>query len=406
MRRRPLWMLAWVFSLALGFSIPGWAASDVEIALFVCLSGPAADLGTMSRDGAILAAEDVNQAGGIKALEGAKLKLVVADVTSNVAQGPSVVERTLSTQKISGAIGFGMSQMTLTCLPVLEKAQVPLTTSSISDKITSQGYKYVFQIAPKGSHFGANQVKFLTYLKNKYKFPITKVGFVYENTAYGTSTAGGLKETAAKEGYQTGLFEAYDAKFTDASPLVNKIKASGVEVIFPVSYTTDAELIISTMQAMRVNPMLIGGGAGFIWPDIYKSLGDKINGVFSTGSWSWDSKNIMSDPYRKSVVERYRKRFGTFMPEQAGEHYAMVWTLKEALENAKSTDSKKVREALATMEITSGPAALMQPGKIKFDETGWNKHVYPTMIQWQKGDPRTVYPEEAATNDVVWPIKK
>ena len=162
-------MLVWALSLALGFSIPGWAASDVEIALFVCLSGPAADLGTMSRDGAVLAAEDVNQAGGIKALDGAKLKLVVADVTSNVAQGPSVVERTLSTHKISGAIGFGMSQMTLTCLPVLEKAQVPLTTSSISDKITSQGYKYVFQIAPKGSHFGASQVQFLTYLKNKYK---------------------------------------------------------------------------------------------------------------------------------------------------------------------------------------------------------------------------------------------
>jgi branched-chain amino acid transport system substrate-binding protein len=333
------------------------------------------------------------------------MKLVIADVTSNVAQGPSVVERILSTQKISGAVGMGMSQMTLSCLPVLEKAQVPLTTSSISDTITSQGYKYVFQIAPKGSHFGATQVQFLTYLKNKYKFPITKVGFVYENTAYGTSTAGGLKSTAEKEGYKIGLFEAYDAKFTDASPLVTKIKASGVEVIFPVSYTTDAELIISTMQAMRVNPMLIGGGAGFIWPDIYKSLGDKINGVFSVGSWSWDSKNIMSDAYRKSVVERYRKRFGTFMPEQAGEHYAMVWTLKEALEAAKSTDPKKVREALASMEITSGPAALMQPGKIKFDEKGWNKYVYPTMIQWQKGDPRTVYPEEAATNDVVWPVK-
>jgi branched-chain amino acid transport system substrate-binding protein len=405
MRRRHLWMLVWAFSLVLGFSIPAGAAGDVEIALFACLSGPAVDLGVMSRDGATLAAEDVNQAGGIKALGGAKMKLVIADVTSNVAQGPSVVERILSTQKISGAIGFGMSQMTLSCLPVLEKAQVPLTTSSISDQITAQGYKYVFQIAPKGSHFGATQVQFLTYLKNKYKFPITKVGFVYENTAYGTSTAGGLKTTAEKEGYKIGLFEAYDAKFTDASPLVTKIKASGVEVIFPVSYTTDAELIISTMQAMRVNPMLIGGGAGFIWPDIYKSLGDKINGVFSVGSWSWDSKNIMSDAYRKSVVERYRKRFGTFMPEQAGEHYAMVWTLKEALEAAKSTDSKKVREALASMEITSGPAALMQPGKIKFDEKGWNQYVTPTMIQWQKGDPRTVYPEGAATNDVVWPVK-
>jgi branched-chain amino acid transport system substrate-binding protein len=405
MKSSPFWMVAVSIFIFVGLSSPIWAAQDVEIGLFVCLSGPAVDLGTMGRDGAVLAAEDVNNMGGIKALGGAKMKLVVADVTSTPAQGPSVTERIISTQKLSGAVGYGMSQMTLTCLPVLEKAQVPLITSSISDKITEQGYKYVFEICPKGSHFGASQVKFLTYLKEKYKFPIHKVGFVYENTAYGTSTAGGLKETAIKEKYNIGLFEAYDAKFTDASPLITKIKASGVDVIFPVSYTTDAELIISTMYAMRVHPMVIGGGAGFIWPDIYKSLGDKINGVFSTGSWSWDSKNIMSDPQRKSVVERYKKRFGTFMPEQAGEHYAAVWVLKEALEKAASTDPKKVREALADIEISTGLAGLMQPGKIKFNSAGWNIYVYPTMIQWQRGEPRTVYPEAAATNNVIWPIR-
>jgi branched-chain amino acid transport system substrate-binding protein len=405
MKSLPFWMMAVSMFIFVGVSNPVWAAQDVEIGLFASLSGPTVDMGTMGRDGAVMAAEDVNNMGGIKALGGAKIKLVTADVTSTPAQGPSVTERTLSTQKLSGAVGYGMSQMTLTCLPVLEKAQVPLITTSISDKITEQGYKYVFEICPKGSHFGASQVKFLTYLKEKYKFPIHKVGFVYENTAYGTSTAGGLKDTAIKEKYNIGLFEAYDAKFTDASPLVTKIKASGVDVIFPVSYTTDAELIISTMYAMRVNPMVIGGGAGFIWPDIYKSLGDKINGVFSVGSWSWDSKNIMSDPQRKSVVERYKKRFGTFMPEQAGEHYAAVWVLKEALEKAGSADPKKVRDVLADMEITTGPAGLMQPGKIKFDSVGWNTYVYPTMIQWQRGEPRTVYPEAAATNNVVWPIR-
>lgn len=405
MRAQRLWMVIGTIGLAVALVSPALAAEDVQIALFAMLSGPGVDMGKMSRDGAEMAAEDINASGGIKALGGAKIKLVVADVTSNAAQGPSVMERTLSTGKISAAVGCGASQMTLTCLPVIEKSQVPLLTSSISDKITQQGYKYVFEICPKGSQFGATQVKFLTYLKNKYNLPIKQVGFVYENTAYGTSTAGGLKETALKEGYKIGLFEAYDAKFTDASPLVTKIKASGVDVIFPVSYTTDAELIISTMQAMRVNPLVIGGGAGFIWPDIYKSLGDRINGVFSVGSWSWDSKNIMSDPQRKSVVERYKKRFGTFMPEQAGEHYAMIWTLKDAIEKARSTDPKKIRDAMASIEITRGLAAIMQPGKIKFDKTGWNLYVHPTMIQWQRGEPRTVYPEEDATNDVVWPIK-
>ncbi len=405
MRTQRLWKVIGVIGLAVASVSPALAAEDVQIAFFSSLSGPAVDMGKMSRDGAEMAAEDINASGGIKALGGAKIKLIVADVTSNPAQAPSVTERTLSTGKIAAATGYGMSQMTLTCLPVIEKSQIPLLTSSISDKITQQGYKYVFEICPKGSHFGATQVKFLTYLRKKYNIPINKVGFVYENTAYGTSTAEGLKQTALKEGYKIGLFEAYDAKFTDASPLVTKIKASGVDVIFPVSYTTDAELIISTMQAMRVNPLVIGGGAGFIWPDIYKSLGDRINGVFSVGSWSWDSKNIMSDPRRKSVVERYKKRFGTFMPEQAGENYAMIWTLKDAIEKAGSADPKKIRDTLASLEITRGLAAIMQPGKIKFDNTGWNLYVHPTMIQWQRGEPRTVYPEEDATNEVVWPIK-
>jgi branched-chain amino acid transport system substrate-binding protein len=406
MRTQDFLMVIGMMGLCLVSASSTLAAEEVQIALLTSLSGPAVDMGKMSRDGAELAVEDVNAAGGIKALGGAKIKLVVADVTSNAAQGPSVTERTLSTGRIAAAIGYGMSQMTLTCLPVIEKSKIPLITSSISDKITQQGYKYVFEICPKGSQFGATQVKFLTYLKKKYNIPIHKLGFVYENTAYGTSTAGGLKETATKEGYKIALFEAYDAKFTDASPLVTKIKASGVDVIFPVSYTTDAELIISTMQAMRVNPLVIGGGAGFIWPDIYKSLGDRINGVFSVGSWSWDSKNIMSDRQRKSAVERYKKRFGTFMPEQAGEHYAMVWTLKEAIERARSADPQRIRDALASIEIVSGPAGFMQPGKIKFDQTGWNSYVHPTMIQWQRGEPRTVYPEEDATNDVIWPIKR
>jgi branched-chain amino acid transport system substrate-binding protein len=392
--------------LAMGLASPTLAAEDVEIGLFVSLSGPVVDLGTMSRDGAVLAAEDVNNAGGIKALGGAKIKLVIADVTSTPAQGPSVVERTLSTNKVAGIIGYGTSQMTLTCLPVSEKAQVPVITGSVSDKILEQGYKWIFMNPPKGTHIGATQVKFLTFLRSKYSIPIKKVGFIYENTAYGVSTAAGTKETAVKEGFpDIALYEAYDARFTDASPLVTKIKASGVDVLFPVSYTTDAMLILTTMHAMRVRPLVVGGGAGFIWSDIGKSLGDKVNGVFSVAATNWDVKNIMTDPQRKSAVERYKKRFGVYMAEQGVEHYGMVWILKEAIEKAGSTDPRKIREALLAAEFSRGGAGMMQPGKLKFDQTGANTLVHPVMIQWQEGEPRTVYPEEDALRKVIWPVK-
>jgi branched-chain amino acid transport system substrate-binding protein len=159
------------------------------------------------------------------------------------------------------------------------------------------------------------------------------------------------------------------------------------------------------MHTMRVRPLVIGGGAGFIWPDVQKSLGDMVNGVFSVAACNWDSKNVMTDPLRKSAVERYKKRFGNYMPEQAQEHYGMVWILKEAIEKVGSAEPKKIREALLSMEFSKGGAGMMQPGIVKFDKVGANTAIHPVIIQWQEGEPRTVYPEEDSIRKVIWPVK-
>lgn len=381
------------------------AADAVNIAAFLTLTGSQSDVGAMARNAVQMAADDINAAGGIKALGGAKVNLIITDITSDAAQVPTIVERTLSQNKVSGAMGCSVSQFTLSALPVMEKRTVPMVTSSISDDITKQGYKYIFQLAPKGSVFGAMQVDFLSYLKNTYKLAVDKVGFIYENTAYGTSTASGLRKIAEQKGYKVVIDQSYPAGFSDAAPLVTAVKSSGADVLFPVSYTVDGTLIVTTMYQMNYLPLMVGGGAAFIWPDIGKSLGDKVNGIFSVGSWSWDSKNIASDPQKADVTKRYKEKFGTFMPEQAGEHYAGIWTLKEGVEAAASTDPTKVREALSKIKITSGPASMMQPGVVEFDETGMSKQVHPTMIQWQKGEPHTVYPDSVKTNEVIWPVR-
>jgi len=406
MKRRFFWIVGLTACLNLGLVGNAPAAEEVKIAVFLILSGSGADLGEQSRAGAVMAMEDINRSGGIKALGGAKVKLLLADVTTTYSKGPNVTERILSTNKVAGAVGYGYSGMTLTCLPTIEKARVPLVTSSISDKITAQGYKYVFEICPKGSHFGRTQVKFAAFLRDKYNLKINRVGFIYENTAYGTSTSLGLKQTCLEEGFNNiALFQAYDKDITDAGPLVTKIKASRADVIFPVSYTPDAQLLVSTMRGMRVNPLVIGGGAGFCWPPIEKAIGSRVNGIFSVGSWSWDTKNILDFPERQEVTQRYKERLGTFMPEQAGEHYAMVWLLKEAIERAGSADPENVRAALATQEFGHSMDGMMQPGKIKFDKSGWNFHTFPTMIQWQNNTVRTVFPEEVATAEVIWPVE-
>ena len=376
----------------------------VKIAFFNPLTGANADAGKQDFDAAKLAVKHINEQGGIKSLGGAQVELVVADTTSDATQAPQIVERTLSTNKdIVGAVGTGFSGLTLPILPIIEKYQVPIVTNSINDDITKKGYEFVFEPVPKGSSFGGQQVAFINYLKEKENVKIEKVAIIYENSAYGQSTAKGSLAIAEKAGLEVVMNEAFPPNLTDASSLVTALKNSGADAIMPVAYSQDAKLIVNTMKALDYNPIMIGGGAGFLWPVLGNELGENVNGMISVASWNWDSKNISENPDLLKVTEDFEKEYGYFMTEHAGPAYLMTWVIKEGLEKAASTDPIAVRDAIRSSQYTEGPVTMMQPGQVQWDETGWNPNVHAVIIQWQDGKPRTIFPREDSVVEILIP---
>ena len=258
--------------------------NTVNIAYFGTITGGMSEVGIMGRDAALLAVEHINADGGIKALGGAKINLIVADTTSDPSKAVAVTQRILGNNEISAIAQAGVSAVALAEMPVVEKAGVPMVSGAVSDKLTQSGYKYFFQACPSGGAFGAMQAEFLKYMTDTYHVAADKVGIVFENTAYGQSTSAGIKSLCEKYGFKVVIEESYPANFTDATPLVTKIKNAGAEIIFPVSYTNDAALIMSTMKTLNYQPLIIGGGAGFIWPEFSKALGPLAEGIFSVGS--------------------------------------------------------------------------------------------------------------------------
>ncbi len=380
------------------------AADKVEIAVIVPLSGPNASVGEMIVNATKLAVEDVNAAGGIKSLGGAKLTPIIADATNDPQGAITTTERVLTQNKVAGGYGLALSPLTTAALPSFVKHHVAVVTSAISDAlVTPNNGGYLFQIAPKGSAFGNREVKFLEFLNDKYKMGITRAAILYVNNPYGIATEKGIEQLAQKAGLEIVLNSAYPENITDASPLVSKIQQSGAQVLFPVSYISDASLLLTALRSAESHVLVIGGGAGFIWPPIGQSLGAKVDGLTSVASWNLDSKNVKGDPNLEGVTERYLKAFGTFMPEQAGEAYAGISVLAAAIEAAGSDDPAKVRDALAKIHVTAGGGVMMQPGEVEFDANGANTRVFPVMIQWQGGVPRTVFPEGVATATVVKP---
>jgi branched-chain amino acid transport system substrate-binding protein len=361
------------------------AAETVNIGALYPTTGSMAQIGVGCVAAAKLAAEMVNEAGGIKSLGGAKLNLIISDVQSDTTVTRTETDRLITSNKLSAIHGCFASALTLIASEVAERAKVPIITGSSSDQL-NKGRSYTFTPFARASQFAQAQLQMSKLVSEK-----PKVAVIFENTAFGTSTSNGLREQAAGEGVEIVMFEPYSAGFTDASPLINKVKASGANALFSVSYLNDLILIVRTVKQVGLNIAINGGSGGFVIPDFYKNVGKLAEGLQGVAHWNHD----MSDDAQKVNAE-YKKRTGEFLFEYAGGLVAQTFMLADALERAASNDPVKVRQALAALDVSKGYAAMAPGGRVKFGPDGKNVYGRPVGVQWQNGDLASVFPKEDA----------
>src|SRR5689334_6212961 len=363
----------------------GYAADPINIGGLYPSTGSMAQIGQACVVAAKLAVEMVNNAGGVKALGGAKLNLIISDVQSDTAVTRTETDRLISGNKLSAIHGCYASALTLIASEVCERAKVPIITGSSSDQL-NKGRHFTFTPFARASQFAKAQLQMSKLVGDK-----PKAAVIFENTAFGTATSNGLRELAPGEGVEIVLFEPYSAGFTDAGPLINKVKASGANMLFSVSYLNDLILIVRTVKQVGLNVAINGGSGGFVIPDFYKNVGKLADGLLGVAHWNHDVS-----PDAQKVNAEYKKRTGEFIFEYAGGLVAQTYMLADALERAASRDPQKVRDALAALDATKGYAAMAPGGRVKFGPDGKNVYGHPVGVQWQGGDLASVFPKEDA----------
>jgi branched-chain amino acid transport system substrate-binding protein len=393
------WFLkAAVLIIALGmFSRLVLAAADVSVGVILPLSGANAQFGINARNGIQLVADQINAAGGIESLGGAKIKLIIADGTSTPATAATVAQRMMSQDNVVAILGAFQSSLTIAISEVTERRGIPMLTMSFADQITGRGYKNIFQVVSKGSVIGKAQFDYTLEIAKAAGEKIDKVAIFYEDTAYGTAQATGLRAAAKAANVQVVLDESYPLGMTDATPLINKLRTSGAQVLFPVSYLNDSLLIIRTMRQQQIHIPAVGGAAGYIIPDFQNGLGEFAENVLSIAPTNWD--------LAPQLTSKFAERYGYFMTHEAIEHAVMMDILAKAINAKRSTNPADIRDALASMTF-SGDWALAMPGqKLKFDSTGLNSETFPVMVQWRGKKPVTVFPKNIAKVEPVWKAK-
>jgi branched-chain amino acid transport system substrate-binding protein len=379
---------------------------EIKMGTILPLSGSQAPLGKIGQQARDMAIEEINAAGGIESMDGAKMKMVYADSKGDPATGVSEAERLITQENVVLLTGCYQSGVAMPSTEVAERYQIPYFVDVPSeDKITERGLKYIYRLAEKTSWRNRDQVKFITEMAQEYNTPVKTVGLIYENTAWGQGAVRAWEKYLPEAGLQIVMKEPYPANSSDLTPVVLKAKKLQPDVIMMVSYVSDASLLTKTFAEQQVKPLaFIGTSGGFADPTYYDLAGDACENYFDISTWEPD----VNRPSSQDVNKKFKSKYGYAMNAEAVKAYVGMYIIKDAIERAGSTEPDKIREALAATDINDG-VTQMYAAQTKFDKTGQMINAPLVICQYQKVNGKmervTVWPEAEARvgSKIVWP---
>ena len=211
------------------------AGRTVKIGTVVPLSGPFAAIGQNIKAGAEMAIEDINAAGGIKSLGGAKLELVAADAEDSVEKAKNAAQRLLAQEpNLVGGLGDALSGMTLVVTEMTERAELPWLTQTFADVLTERGFKYLFEVVPVASMQGQLTLPTVMELAKLAGGPVPKTAAVVADT---NQAIQGMVKTWREGGFEkAGLTllseKSYTPPISDATELIANLRRNKPDVLF------------------------------------------------------------------------------------------------------------------------------------------------------------------------------
>jgi branched-chain amino acid transport system substrate-binding protein len=398
-----IWLTGFFFFLPVGTGAKSARAEDLKIGVIQPLSGPMALLGKMSLEGSEVAKAEQNGKGG---LLGKKIEFIIVDAPDAKA-GAAAAEKLITVDKVKVIMGTYSSSISYAATNVADKYGVIYwELGAISDSITDRGFKYLFRTCPAASTYSYTALQcmaeFLAPKLGKKPNQI-KLGLVYEDSLFGTTMAKYGYEAAKKYGIIVVADSPYNAKSTDLTPVILRLKSAKPDFLLYPGYFTDQILFIRQSKELNFNVQfaLTIGGSGL--KDFGKALGDDVEGVGLVGFTSMD----VNPKFAKGIKEFAALHLKVLGKEADGPYPLMNYmgtkVLFEAVQKAGSVQNEAIRKAALSIDIPR--EGTVTGGGVKFDpKTGQNTRAVTPVAQWQDQHMPTVWPERAAVAKIIFPV--
>ncbi len=346
--KRLLWP---ALAVAASLAAAGGAAADVKIGVGGPITGGSAAFGAQLKNGAEQAAEDINAAGGIL---GQKIEISIGDDRADPKEGVSVANKFVG-DGVKFVVGHFNSGVTIPASDVYqENGLVMLTPAATNPKVTDRKLWNVFRICGRDDQQGGIAGGIVA---ERYKGK--RVAIIHDKTTYGQGLADETRKAMNAKGVKEVFYEGVNKDDKDFSALVSKLRVAKPDLVYWGGLHDTGGLILRQMRDGGLQAPMMGGDG--ITDDEFAV----IAGPGAEGTLMTFSPDPRTNPANKEIVELFRKKRG-FEPQAYTLYsYAAVQIIKQAAEQAKSLDPKKV-----AAEIHSGKPFKTVLGDITFDKKG------------------------------------
>jgi branched-chain amino acid transport system substrate-binding protein len=371
-------------------------AAAVKVGVLHPVSGALSYSGQQGRLGATMAIDEINAAGGIKALGGAKIDAVLGDAQSTPEGGNAEVEK-MNSAEVAAIVGGYASAICLAASQTAARYDLPyIVDVGVVDSIVSRGLKNTFRFGPGFGVIAKTALDSLVSINDQAGKVAKTVVIVHEDSAFGSGLAKLLNAQLLDRGFQVLETIPHPTPTRDFNNVVLQIKAQNPDLVIPANYYNEYVLLARTMQQQHVRPKgiysVLGGAASSY--KFVKEFPEAAQYIMDCNHW-FDPKNPKAIELKKKVEGK-----GEFFTYEVYMNYSCVLLLADALERAGSADRAKITAAL---ESSTFSGHVMPYGPTKF-VNGQNQGAAPVNTQVLGNDIQVILPAAFASAKPVFPM--
>ena len=378
----------------LGAAGPALAQDTIKVGAPLPLTGALSPEGLKQQRGYDLWAKTVNEAGGLTVGdETYDVEIVYVDYESQTPRAIQSAERLITEDEVDFLFSPFGSGAAKAASSVSERYQIPtIAATASSSSVYDQGYKYLFGTFTPNDTLTTP----LTEIVANSGEDVNTVAIYARNDLFPLAIAQEMESSAEAHGFEVISFDEYAIGTMDHASALTLMRQAQPDWVFVTGYINDLILVRKQLADLGVQPKVLTMIAGPAYKEFIDAAGPLAENVSSAAWWhpavSYEGEDIFGST--AEYVAAFEEEYGSTPDYAEASASAAGAILQIALEQAGSVEPQAVRDALASLDITTFY------GPVRFGETGQIVSLEPPVFQIQDGETKVVYPDAVKQVDL------